>query len=114
MCLHSCTVSEWQEINGRRQRNYQLFDPLDFLAELIQHIYQADQLLCPQCGGTMKMLAEWCEVARQDGDPDLVKFAEMLKRHHHVGCVRDAPYVGDGWPCCSVYSAFKNGQQAKA
>ena len=24
---------------------------------LIKHIYQADPLLCPQCGGTMKIIA---------------------------------------------------------
>ena len=31
----------------------------------------------------MKMPAEWCEVARQDGHPALVEFAEMLERHQY-------------------------------
>ena len=34
-------------------------------------------------GWAMKMLAEWCEVARQDGHPVLVKFAKMLERHEY-------------------------------
>ena len=29
------------------------------------------------------MLAEWCQVARQDGHPALVKFAELLERHQY-------------------------------
>jgi len=34
-------------------------------------------------GWAMKMLAEWCEVARQDGHPALVKFARKLERHQY-------------------------------
>ena len=62
-----------EDLFGGVARNYQLFEPLDFLAELTQHIpnkgehfiryygcysiYQADPLPCPNCGGTMKIVA---------------------------------------------------------
>ncbi len=34
-------------------------------------------------GWADKMLAGWCEVARQDGHPALAKFAEKLERHQY-------------------------------
>jgi len=34
-------------------------------------------------GWAEKMLAEWCEVAGQDGHPALAKFAEKLERHQY-------------------------------
>ncbi len=50
-------------------------------AALIKYIYQADPLLCPQCGGTMKIIA-FIEAPSDPGithevDPD---FLEHLRR----------------------------------
>jgi hypothetical protein len=42
------------------QRNFQILDPLDFLAEftqLIKRLYEIDPLACPECGGQMKVVA---------------------------------------------------------
>ncbi len=49
-----------------------------WLKDLLAHIWD---YYYP--GWAMKMLAEWCEVARQDGHSALVKFAEMLERHEY-------------------------------
>ncbi len=49
-----------------------------WLKDLLAHIWD---YYYP--GWAMKMLAEWCEVARQDGHPALVKFAKMLERHQY-------------------------------
>ncbi|MCH7807603.1 MAG: ISL3 family transposase [Planctomycetes bacterium] len=49
-----------------------------WLKDLLAHIWN---YYYP--GWAMKMLAEWCEVARQDGHPALVKFAAMLTRHEY-------------------------------
>ena len=49
-----------------------------WLKDLLAHIWD---YYYP--GWAMKMLAEWCAVARQDGHPALVKFAEMLERHQY-------------------------------
>ena len=49
-----------------------------WLKDLLAHIWD---YYYP--GWAMKMLAEWCEVARQDGHPALVKFAEKLERHQY-------------------------------
>ncbi|MCY2995272.1 MAG: transposase [Planctomycetota bacterium] len=45
-------------------RNFQILDPLDFLAEftktwamLIKRVYEVDPLACPNCGGVMKVVA---------------------------------------------------------
>jgi len=51
---------------------------LYWLKDLLAHIWD---YYYP--GWAMKMLAEWCEVARQDGHPALVKFAAMLERHQY-------------------------------
>jgi transposase len=47
-----------------------------WLKDLLAHIWD---YYYP--GWAIKMLAEWCEVARQDGHPALRKFAEKLERH---------------------------------
>ena len=49
-----------------------------WLKDLLAHIWD---YYYP--GWAMKMLAEWCAVARQDGHPALVKFARMLERHQY-------------------------------
>ena len=49
-----------------------------WLKDLLAHIWD---YYYP--GWAMKMLAEWCAVARQDGHPALLKFAEMLERHQY-------------------------------
>ena len=49
-----------------------------WLKDLLAHIWD---YYYP--GWAVKMLAEWCEVARQDGHPSLVKFARMLERHEY-------------------------------
>jgi transposase len=49
-----------------------------WLKDLLAHIWDYHYP-----GWAKKMLAEWCEVARQDGHPALVKFAEKLERHQY-------------------------------
>jgi len=49
-----------------------------WLKDLLAHIWD---YYYP--GWAMKMLAEWCAVARQDGHPALVKFAQKLERHQY-------------------------------
>ncbi len=49
-----------------------------WLKDLLAHIWD---YYYP--GWAMKMLAEWCEVARLDGHPALAKFAAMLERHQY-------------------------------
>jgi len=49
-----------------------------WLKDLLAHIWD---YYYP--GWAMKMLAEWCAVARQDGHAALLKFAEMLERHQY-------------------------------
>ena len=49
-----------------------------WLKDLLAHIWD---YYYP--GWAMKMLAEWCAVARQDGHPALVKFAKMLEGHQY-------------------------------
>lgn len=49
-----------------------------WLKDLLAHIWDYHYP-----GWAKKMLAEWCEVARQDGHPALVKFAEKLERHRY-------------------------------
>jgi transposase len=49
-----------------------------WLKDLLAHIWD---YYYP--GWAMKMLAEWCEVARQDGHRALVRFAEKLERHQY-------------------------------
>ncbi|MCD4829826.1 MAG: ISL3 family transposase, partial [Candidatus Cloacimonetes bacterium] len=51
---------------------------LYWLKDLLAHIWD---YYYP--GWALKMLAEWCEVARQDGHPALVKFAQKLERHQY-------------------------------
>ena len=53
-------------------------------AALIKHIYQADPLLCPQCGGTMKIIA-FIEAHQ----PDLIR--RILE---HCGLWHDPPPRG--------------------
>jgi putative transposase len=54
------------ELVAGPSRNFQVFDPLDFLAEVTQHIpdagehliiYECSPLLCPRCGSAMKIIA---------------------------------------------------------
>lgn len=49
-----------------------------WLKDLLAHIWDYHY-----AGWALKMLAEWCEVARQDGHPALVRFAEKLARHQY-------------------------------
>ncbi len=49
-----------------------------WLKDLLAHIWD---YYYP--GWAMKMLAEWCEVARQDGHCALARFAEKLERHQN-------------------------------
>ncbi len=49
-----------------------------WLKDLLAHIWD---YYYP--GWAVKMLAEWCDVARQDGHPALAKFAEKLERHKY-------------------------------
>ena len=64
-------LEEILALNARLNITYWL---KDLLAHIWDYYYP---------GWAMKMLAEWCEVARQDGHPALVKFAEMLERHRY-------------------------------
>ena len=50
-------------------------------AALIKHIYQADPLLCPQCGGTMKIIAFF-----EAHQPDIIR-----KILEHCGLWHDPP-----------------------
>jgi len=64
-------LEEILDLNARLNTLYWL---KDLLAHIWDYYYP---------GWAMKMLAEWCEVARQDGHPALVKFARMLERHQY-------------------------------
>jgi len=64
-------LEEILDLNARLNTLYWL---KDLLAHIWDYYYP---------GWAMKMLAEWCEVARQDGHPALVKFAEKLERHQY-------------------------------
>ena len=64
-------LEEILNLNARLNTIYWL---KDLLAHIWDYYYP---------GWAMKMLAEWCEVARQDGHPALVKFAGMLERHQY-------------------------------
>jgi len=73
--------------NLKREDRVQLEDILALNARL-NTIYWLKDLLAHiwdyyYPGWAMKMLAEWCEVARQDGHPALVKFAQKLERHQY-------------------------------
>ena len=73
--------------NLRRDGRVQLEEILDLNARL-NTLYWLKDLLAHiwdyyYPGWAMKMLVEWCEVARQDGHPALVKFAEKLERHQY-------------------------------
>jgi len=73
--------------NLKRDRRVQLEEILDLNARL-NTIYWLKDLLAHiwdyyYPGWAMKMLAEWCAVARQDGHPALVKFAQKLERHQY-------------------------------
>lgn len=63
-----------EEILNLNERLTTIYWLKDLLAHIWDYYYP---------GWAMKMLAEWCEVARQDGHPALVKFAEMLERHEY-------------------------------
>ncbi len=47
-----------------------------WLKDLLAHIWSYTYP-----GWSRKMLAQWCDVARDDGHPALIKFAAMLERH---------------------------------
>ena len=51
---------------------------LYWLKDLLVHIWDYSYP-----GWAIKMLAEWCDIARQDGHPSLVKFAKKLERHEY-------------------------------
>jgi transposase len=62
-------LDEILSLNARLNTVYWL---KDLLAHIWDYYYP---------GWAIKMLAEWCEVARQDGHPALLKFAQTLERH---------------------------------
>jgi transposase len=64
-------LEEILDLNARLNTLYWL---KDLLAHIWDYYYP---------GWAMKMLAEWCEVARQDGHPALVRFAQKLERHQY-------------------------------
>jgi len=64
-------LEEILDLNARLNTLYWL---KDLLAHIWDYYYP---------GWAMKMLAEWCEVARQDGHPALAKFAQKLERHQY-------------------------------
>ena len=64
-------LQEILDLNARLNTLYWL---KDLLAHIWDYYYP---------GWAMKMLVEWCEVARQDGHPALVKFAKKLERHQY-------------------------------
>jgi transposase len=73
--------------NLKREGRVQLEEILDLNARL-NTVYWLKDLLAHiwdyyYPGWAMKMLAEWCAVARQDGHPALIKFAEKLERHQY-------------------------------
>jgi transposase len=63
-----------EEILALNERLNTIYWLKDLLAHIWDYYYP---------GWAMKMVAEWCEVARQDGHPALVKFARMLERHQY-------------------------------
>jgi len=63
-----------EEILALNERLNTIYWLKDLLAHIWDYYYP---------GWAKKMLAEWCEVARQDGHPALVKFAEKLERHRY-------------------------------
>lgn len=64
-------LAEILELNERLNTVYWL---KDLLAHIWDYHYPA---------WAEKMLAEWCDVAREDGHPALVKFAAKLKNHQY-------------------------------
>lgn len=64
-------LEEILDLNARLNTLYWL---KDLLAHIWDYYYP---------GWAMKMLAEWCEVARQDGHLALVRFAQKLERHQY-------------------------------
>ena len=73
--------------NLKREGRIQLEETLA-LNERLNTIYWLKDLLAHiwdyyYPGWAVKMLAEWCEVARQDGHPALVRFAAKLERHQY-------------------------------
>jgi transposase len=64
-------LEEILDLNARLNTLYWL---KDLLAHIWDYYYP---------GWAMKMLVEWCEVARQDGHPALVRFAQKLERHQY-------------------------------
>ncbi len=63
-----------EEILALNERLNTIYWLKDLLAHIWDYYYP---------GWAVKMLAEWCEVARQDGHPALVQFAEKLERHQY-------------------------------
>jgi transposase len=63
-----------EEILAINERLNTIYWLKDLLAHIWDYYYP---------GWAKKMLAEWCEVARQDSHPALVKFAEKLERHRY-------------------------------
>jgi len=63
-----------EEILALNERLNTIYWLKDLLAHIWDYYYP---------GWAKKMLVEWCEVARQDGHPALVKFAEKLERHRY-------------------------------
>jgi transposase len=63
-----------EEILGLNERLNTIYWLKDLLAHIWDYYYP---------GWAVKMLAEWCEVARQDGHRALAKFAETLERHQY-------------------------------
>ena len=63
-----------EEILALNERLNTIYWLKDLLAHIWDYYYP---------GWAVKMLAEWCEVARQDAHPALVQFAEKLERHQY-------------------------------
>jgi transposase len=63
-----------EEILALNERLNTIYWLKDLLAHIWDYYYP---------GWAVRMLAEWCEVARQDGHSALVQFAEKLERHQY-------------------------------
>lgn len=65
------------------------------MAKMIRKVYEVDPMLCPKCGGRMKVVAFITEVAVVDRIIDHLKLTFVAEKPPPESVFQDLPMVAD-------------------